>query len=216
MQKPPPEVALPRAVEAIPDDAQLIKQLQRGDTSAFDLLVGRYEKRIYQLVRRYVSNSEDARDMTQEVFLKAFEACHRFRKDAQFYTWLYRIAKNLCIDRLRKRDASCSLIYDSESNAFCIADLPAGRSASPTVVTENRELLEHIHQAVQLLSPQQREVFILRFWEGFSLKEIAEHLNRSLGTVKAHLFHGSRKVRAHLIPYLESHPLPDDNQRNAE
>ena len=96
------ERALPRCVEASFDDIQLIDQFQRGDQSVFDKLVRRYQDRTYQLAHQFLSNPEDALDITQDAFIRAYQGLPRFRRTSQFYSWLYRITVNLCIDFCRK------------------------------------------------------------------------------------------------------------------
>ena len=197
-----------RSPESLPpecyDDTELIERFQRGDTAAFDTLFTRYQKRTYRLVQRYISNREDALDLTQDAFVRAYQGLSDFKSQCQFYSWLYRITVNLCIDFLRKKARSEVLLYDSdESGELPMANIPDPRSESPAKALENKELRAHIRKAVRRLPPKQRQIFILRHWDGLSLKDIAATVGRSDGTVKAHLLHAHRNLRKHLRPYLQ-------------
>jgi len=198
----------PQNPESLPpecyDDNELIERFQQGDTAAFDTLFTRYQKRTYRLVQRYISNREDALDLTQDAFIRAYQGLGDFKSQCQFYSWLYRITVNLCIDFLRKKSRSEVLLYDSdESGELPMANIPDPRSDSPAKAVENKELRDHIRKAVRRLPPKQRQIFILRHWNGLSLKDIAATVGRSDGTVKAHLLHAHRNLRKHLRPYLQ-------------
>jgi RNA polymerase sigma-70 factor (ECF subfamily) len=185
------------------DDAELIELFQNGDTAAFDTLFTRYQKRTYRLVQRFVSNPEDASDLTQDAFIRAYQGLGDFKSQCQFYSWLYRITVNLCIDFLRKKSRSEVLLYDfDESGELPMANIADPRSESPAKAVENKELRAHIRRAVRRLPPKQRQIFILRHWNGLSLKDIAAVVGRSDGTVKAHLLHAHRNLRKHLRSYL--------------
>ena len=186
------------------NDTELIERFQQGDTAAFDTLFTRYQKRTYRLVQRFISNREDALDLTQDAFIRAYQGLGDFKSQCQFYSWLYRITVNLCIDFLRKKARSEVLLYDSdESGELPMANIPDPRSESPAKAVENKELRTHIRKAVRRLPPKQRQIFILRHWDGLSLKDIAAVVGRSDGTVKAHLLHAHRNLRKHLRPYLQ-------------
>lgn len=186
------------------DDASLIEQFQKGDTAVFDTLFTRYQKRTYRLVQRFVPNHEDALDITQDAFIRAYQGLSDFKGQCQFYSWLYRITFNLCIDFLRKQARSEVMVYESdESDELPMANFPDLRSDSPAKAAENKELRGQIRKAIRQLPPKQRQIFILRHWDGLSLKDIAVKVGRSDGTVKAHLFHAHRNLRKHLSPYLK-------------
>jgi RNA polymerase sigma-70 factor (ECF subfamily) len=196
-----------QSLESVPldcyDDAELIELFQNGDTAAFDTLFTRYQKRTYRLVQRFVSNPEDASDLTQDAFIRAYQGLGDFKSQCQFYSWLYRITVNLCIDFLRKKSRSEVLLYDfDESGELPMANIADPRSESPAKAVENKELRAHIRRAVRRLPPKQRQIFILRHWNGLSLKDIAAVVGRSDGTVKAHLLHAHRNLRKHLRSYL--------------
>ncbi|MDE0017191.1 MAG: sigma-70 family RNA polymerase sigma factor [Candidatus Poribacteria bacterium] len=200
MQSQSPESLPPECY----NDTELIERFQQGDTAAFDTLFTRYQKRTYRLVQRFISNREDALDLTQDAFIRAYQGLGDFKSQCQFYSWLYRITVNLCIDFLRKKSRSEVLLYDSdESGELPMANIPDPRSESPAKAVENKELRTHIRKAVRRLPPKQRQIFILRHWDGLSLKDIAAVVGRSDGTVKAHLLHAHRNLRKHLLPYLQ-------------
>ncbi len=197
----------PQSPESVPpecyDDTQLIEQFQSGNTAVFDTLFTRYQKRTYRLVQRFVPNHEDALDITQDAFIRAYQGLSDFKSQCQFYSWLYRITVNLCIDFLRKKARSEVMVYESdESDELPMANVPDLRSDSPAKAVENKELRAQIQKAIRQLPPKQRQIFILRHWDGLSLKDIAAAIGRSDGTVKAHLFHAHRNLRKYLRPYL--------------
>ena len=185
------------------DDAHIIEQFQEGDETVFDQLVQRYRTRTYQLAQRYVPNVEDAQDITQDAFVRAYQGLADFKRRSQFYSWLYRITVNLCIDFLRKnaryQKFACELSIDDVS-MMNLADV---KLTSPPQEAENKEMLTQLRKAIRLLTPRQQEIFMLRYWEGLALKDIAYVLGKSTGTIKAHLFHAHRNLRKHLRHYLE-------------
>lgn len=200
MQSQSPESLPPECY----DDAELIAQFQNGDTAVFDTLFTRYQKRTYRLVQRFVSNHEDALDLTQDAFIRAYQGLADFKSQCQFYSWLYRITVNLCIDFLRKKARSEVMLYESDdSEEIPMANVPDLRSESPSKALENKELRAQLRKAIRRLPPKQRQVFILRHWDGLSLKDIAATVGRSDGTVKAHLFHAHRNLRKHLRAYVQ-------------
>ena len=193
---------LPRCIQISPDDARLVEQFQQGDESVFDKLVVRYRDRTYQLAQRFVPNPEDALDITQDVFIRAYQGLAEFRRKSQFYSWLYRITVNLCIDFLRKNSRREIMTYALESDDLPMMNIADYSFTSPSKALENKELLIHLRKAIMHLPPKQREIFILRHWEGLPLNEIAGILGRSCGTVKAHLFHAHRNLRRQLRYYM--------------
>lgn len=208
----PNKEALPRCVETCHDDAQLIEQFQGGDESVFDEFVRRYQERIYRLARRFVKNREDALDITPDAFIKAYQGLSNFKRASQFYTWLYRITVNLCIDFLRKNASrEMMTIYESQSDDYPLMNIADSNLTLPSKLAENKELSAYLRKAISQLSVKQREVFILRHWEGLSLKEIAHTVGRSVGTVKAHLFYAHRNLQNSLRPYLQVEQSGDSN-----
>ena len=190
------------SVEVDSPDVQLIQRFQEGDSEVFNLLYRRYRDRIYGVICSIVSNHEDALDITQDVFLKAYQGLGNFRRVSQFYSWLYRIAINCCIDHMRRRSKHRVLSNDLVSDDVFYRHEVTRHLSPPSKPVELEEFGMFLHQAVLQLTPKQREVFTLRYKEDLSLKEIAIKMERSIGTVKAHLFQIHRKLRKMVLPYL--------------
>lgn len=183
---------------------ELVERFQQGEISAFNELVERYQGRIYNITYRYTRNPEDASDLVQEVFIKAFKALGKFQRRSAFYSWLYRVAVNVCVDFLRcksrqRQPISLDELIDSE------VALPQKRKDTlPDDAVVRTELRRKISESVLRLPPRQQTVFMLRHRDGLQLKEIAAAIGRSEGTVKAHLFHANQRMREMLTPYLRS------------
>lgn len=183
-------------------DSQLVERFQGGDPEAFDLLYLRYRNRIHGTIRSIISNPEDALDVTQDVFLKAYQGLGNFKRASQFYSWLYRITINRCIDYMRQRSKHRVISDDPVSDDVFYGNVANRHPSAPFKAVENEEFHVYLRQAVMQLSPKQREVFILRYREELPLKEIGRKMGRSTGTIKAHLFQAQRNLRALLLPYL--------------
>jgi RNA polymerase sigma-70 factor (ECF subfamily) len=167
------------------DDREAVVACQRGEREAFDRLVERYQRDVYRLCYRYVNNHEDASDMTQEVFLKAYRAIGRFRGESAFSTWLYRIAVNTCLNFRAKRrppgDPVVESLPDPEPGAFAEA--------------ERKQQSEAVRRAVSRLPEKQRATLILKVYHDLTHEEVAGILGSSVGTVKANLFHALGNLR---------------------
>ena len=184
-------------------DGFLVKRFKSGDTRAFDELVLKYQKQIYELAYNFTRHVDDAFDLSQEIFLRAFKALDKFKGEAAFYTWLYRIAKNACIDYTRKRKRYQNVALEDDI-LFSYQNSYRGISNDmPDKHAERKELEVEISKAIEQLSPRQKQVFIFRHYEGLALKEIAEKLGLRIGSVKAHLFNATRMLRKLLTPYVE-------------
>ena len=185
-------------------DQGLVERVRVGDTEAFGELVHKYQKRIYELAYSFTHNPEDAYDLSQEIFLKAFKALKRFEGKCSFYTWIYQIARNSCIDYTRRRSGvfKVPLVEDLPHDDAIIYSSSYSRNSEPRRL-EQAELGGEIKKAIQQLSPRQKQVFVLRHYEGLALREIAATLNLRIGSVKAHLFSATRKLRELLTPYLD-------------
>ena len=172
-------------------DEELVAQVQRGETAAFNILVERYQRRIYALVLGMVHHQEDAWDLAQEIFLKAYRSLKGFKGNAQFYTWLYRIALNHSIDFQRKKKGTPFVFSEAEMTEK-IPDL----SDPPDVKAMTDELKRKLHQALALLPDDQRTVVILREIDELSYQEIAHIAQCSIGTVMSRLHYGRKKLQA--------------------
>lgn len=170
---------------------------QRGDTVAFNRLVLKWEKPIYNLCLRMLRDSDEASEATQEVFLLAFKSIQRFRRDSQFSTWLYRIAANYCTSRLRKRPPGMHLSLDgSEEGAQVRQNLPAGHSFERDFLQAESDF--RVRRALEWLQPEQKIVVELKFFQDLTFEEIAGILETPLSTVKSRLYHGLESLKARL------------------
>ena len=186
-------------------DTDLIRRAQADDIDAFCLLAQRYARRIHLLAFHYCRNAQDAEDLSQEVWLKAYQALRSFRCDSSFYTWLRRITINAFLNhrrsslfRRRGETTTVQLVQiDSETSL-------ESRSTSPENIY-NRLLFESVVDALAELTPSQRLAFLLRHYEGMSYEEIANAMNCSTGTVKKGVSRAIVKLRARLAPDSETH-----------
>jgi len=185
------------------DDAHLIRAAQQGSAAAFEQLVQRYDRAVLRLTLHLTGSEEDAQDIYQEALLRAYIHLTRFRFECSFYTWIYRIATNLCLDHLRRkrsrsRELSTTNAPDGEQRE--ILDLIPDRSAaaSPERNLAGRILREHIVRALRQLSPRERMIFELRHYHGLQLRTVAGILKTSEGTVKNTLFRATHKLRLQL------------------
>ncbi len=186
------------------NDRELIEAIQAGDPTAYRGLVERYQSRIYALMCGMVRDREEARDLTQEVFIKAYNNLDRFRLESSFYTWIYRIGMNLAIDHLRKFKKRRAEEFD-DGIAARESDGSVGeayRAGDPGRSLERKQLNEQIMIALQTLSPDHRQVILLREVEGLSYKEIADALDVPEGTVMSRLYYARRKMQQLLKPQL--------------
>ena len=189
------------------DEKELVERFQNGEKDVFNELVIKYQGKIYNLVYKYVSNSETARDLSQEIFIKAFRALPRFKRQSAFYSWLYRIAINLCIDFIRQQKRGQTLSFEDLTTGGNDEMVFNDASPLPPDQVEAKELGHIIGKAVEQLPPKQQRVFNLRYHHGLQLKEIAAQLDRSEGTIKAHLHHAHKRLQTLLIPYLKNEQL---------
>lgn len=183
-------------------ELKLVERSQQGDHEAFRALVERYEARIYTLACTIVGDRELARDAAQEAFLKAYQALAGFRAKSTFYTWLYRISLNICLDvarkahRSEKADSLDRLTRSSEIVPETLFD--TGRRPDDEV--EREELRQSIQSVLNTLSPEHRTAIVLKDVEGLSQEEIAETVGCSLGTVKSRLSRARAEMRDALRP----------------
>ena len=189
------------------DEDELVNRFQNGDIEAFNPLVRKYEKKIYNLIYQQIRDRETAKDISQEVFLKAFKALPHFKGGSAFYSWIYRIAINSSIDFQRQRNRSRVLTFEELPPDADDVLRMSDSHPSPEKLLEEKELGKVIRKAVRELPPGQRQVFNLRHRRELAIKEIAVLLNRSEGTIKAHLHHAHRRLQGMLLPYLQNEPL---------
>ncbi len=185
------------------EEAALIRHAQAGSTAAFDALVRRYDRAVLRLALRFTDSEQDAQDIYQEAFLKAYRNIAKFRSESSFYTWMHRIVTNLYMDRLRNRrslretPAVITTPDGGESDLF--EHLADTHSASdPERQMLRRELGRHIRIALKRLSARERVVFQLKHFAGLKLRTIGEMLNTSEETAKNTLFRATHKLRSYL------------------
>lgn len=175
----------------------LLQRAKRGEMAAFESLVSAYERRVYSLALRSTGSEDDAADITQEVFLRAYRALDTFRGDSGFSTWLYRITANLCVDLARKKKAAQTESLDDEETA---AQVPETRGAhQPEQALENNELRRELDIALSMVSEEHRKIVILRDVAGMTYADIAAALSIEEGTVKSRLARARAALRKILI-----------------
>jgi len=176
-------------------ERQLILDAQGGNHAAFRELVGLHMRRVYDLAYSFVNDRDDAEDVAQEVFVKVYHSIEHFRQESGFATWLYRIATNASLDRLKHRKrASARLVPMNESK---IVEMQTNQE------TDNIDTSIHIERALHELPTLQRAVVILRHMDGYSTRQVSEILRCSEGTVKTHLHRGLKKMRKLLHQIVE-------------
>lgn len=191
------------------DDATLVKRCIDGDSSAFQCLVQRYQKKLFATAFGMIHNAEDALDIVQEAFLKVYRYLPKFQGNSSFYTWTYRIVVNLCIDFLRKEGRQPTKDYDDAIKQTQESQLPeatlfsSGNDYDPRKAFKDRELGEQILHAIDTLSGAHRSVIILREIEGMSYEEISQTLKCSKGTVMSRLHHARSRLRQALSDYVQ-------------
>src|SRR6476659_4961914 len=185
------------------DDSALIREAQQGNTAAFEELVRQYDRAVLRLAVHLTGSQEDGQDIYQEAFLRAYINLSRLRFECSFYTWIYRIVTNLCLDHLRRRQtrkADPQTVMDSSGQPVDVrervSDDRAG--ANPERDLMRRELGSKINQALTKLTPRERMVFELKHYQGLRLRTIGEMLNTTEETAKNTLFRATQKLRSAL------------------
>ena len=182
-------------------DEELLQAVQAGDTDSLGVLVARWEQPLFRFVYRLMPRQEDARDICQETFLRVLKKAHRFRKGSRFSTWMYQIALNLCRDQARRSRRWSLLIAETPT----LPERATGPLASqrpdedPSRIVERREMSSAVLQALERLPPEQREVLVLKEFEGMKFREIAEVLGCPESTVKSRMYYGLNAVRSNLL-----------------
>ena len=185
------------------EDDELIREAQRGQRTAFDALVRRYDQSVLRLALHMLGNEQDAQDVHQEAFIKAYRHLGNFRFECSFYTWLYRIVTNLCLDQLRRRKSRredpATVLDASGDEMDLMANITDDRSmANPAKELDRRVMSLQIGEALDKLTPRERTVFELKHYQGLKLRTIGEMLSTTEETAKNTLFRATRKLRANL------------------
>ena len=186
------------------DDTLLVREAQRGNRAAFEELVRHYDQAVLRLAIHLTGSEHEAQDIYQEAFLKAYKSVGNFRFECSFYTWIYRIVTNLCLDHLRKRQVrkeDAPVATDSSGEQYDVLDrVPDGRSgADPERDLMRRELAGRINRALDKLTPRERMVFELKHYHGLKLRTVGEVLNTTEDTAKNTLFRATQKLRGALV-----------------
>jgi RNA polymerase sigma-70 factor (ECF subfamily) len=185
-------------------DAELVARVQRGDKRAFDLLVLKYERKIFRLLARIIHNPSEIEDVAQEAFIKAYRALPQFRGDSAFYTWLYRIAINTARNWLAasgRRPSAPQAIETEEGETFNEIDNLTD-IATPESMVASREIAETVNAAIEELPEELRNAIVLREIEGMSYEDIAQSMDCPVGTVRSRIFRAREAIAARLRPLL--------------
>jgi RNA polymerase sigma-70 factor, ECF subfamily len=189
------------------NDQVLIDRLCSGDQSAFHDLVGRYKKKVYYLAYDITGDHHEAEDISQEVFMKIYRSLKTFRRDAKMSSWLHQITVNASIDSIRRKSVrrakSGSELDNVETEENLVAS--GAHNLDPVRSTESIQIQNRITQALQKISPRERVVFVMCHYNGLKLKETAEILDVTLGTVKSLLFSAIKKLRKEISPFLHEY-----------
>ncbi|MBS0660004.1 MAG: sigma-70 family RNA polymerase sigma factor [Verrucomicrobia bacterium] len=183
------------------DDLELVRRAQSGETKAFDELVTKYRSRVYAMIYQMVRNEQDAWDLAQDGFFKAWKSLDKFRFQSSFYTWLYRIVTNVSIDWLRKKQVRAEGEFDESQvhpDIEPTADITPKGDVSPERQLERGELRERLDAAIARLSPEHRQVILLKEIDGLQYHEIADVVGCSIGTVMSRLFYARKKLQTML------------------
>jgi RNA polymerase sigma-70 factor (ECF subfamily) len=188
------------------EEAELIRAVQQGDQTAFEALVRSYDQSVLGLAMNLLRSPEDARDAYQEAFLRVYKNIHSFRFDCSFYTWLYRIVTNICLDHLRKRKIrkeEPAMVETSDGMIDRTYTMEEDRAAGdPERSLWNRQLSTQIYAALEQLTPRERIVFELRHYQGMRLRTIGEVLDTTEEAAKNCLFRATQKMRAELGDFV--------------
>ena len=183
-------------------DIELIHQAKQGNENAFEQLVYRYDWIVLSIALKYTGNKDDAKDLYQEVFIRAYRGINNFQFRSEFSTWLYRIAVNVCLSykSRSKEHLKVSINEEDDDTNFTknVSEQLVYEGSSPEEAAAENELTEIVDAALETLSPRQKITFVLKHYEGYKIREIAEMLNCKEGTVKKYLFDAIKNLRKKL------------------
>ncbi len=191
------------------DDLTLVKRVRSGDQRAFKLLVERYQRKVYAVALGMLKDKEEAMDVSQEAFVKVYKYLDHFKGDSSFYTWLYRITVNICIDVMRRKGSAGGEMEEFDESAPMdlsearIGALGSRLGTNPQKSALRRELAEKIQEALAAVPEKHRAILLLREVEGMSYEDLSRTLDIPKGTVMSRLFHARAKVQKILSEYLE-------------
>lgn len=176
------------------DDLEIIESFKKGNERAFNLLVNKYQKKIYWIVRKMVLDHDETNDIVQDIFIKIHSSLKDFRGDSKFFTYIYKIAVNFSLNHLTKKKRTTNKQVDIEDDSL---DIKSDDMATDEHFDEKRKQ-KLLKEAIENLEGQQRAVFNMRFYDNLSYEEIAKILNKSVGGMKANYFHAVKKIEAYI------------------
>ncbi len=186
-------------------DNQLILNAQKGDMTAFEELVYRYDRHVLNIAKSFRNNDDDAKDIYQEVFIRVYRGLKNFQFKSEFSTWLYRITANVCItyqSRKKQHDSIDKEIGNDDDGQTTFAEyLPGELKTDDTAI--GSDLSKHINKALDTLPPKQKMAFTLKYYEDYKIKEIADIMQCNEGTIKRYLFTATNKMRERLKRVLK-------------
>jgi RNA polymerase sigma-70 factor (ECF subfamily) len=184
-----------------PEEQELFRKLQDGESDAVEFLFERYHPRVYRICLHYTGNPEDARDVAQETFVRAFRGIRQFRGDSALATWLTRIAMNLCLNLRRDQRTAANLLDQRVDHIR--TNMPPVVPKSPEEQLSRREMAEQIRHLINRLPRRERMAFVLKFYNDMKIREISEAMQISEGTVKSFLHRALITLRKALVPDLD-------------
>lgn len=188
-------------------DEDLMVMYQSGEVRAFELLLGRHRKSVYNFILRFVGDKETAEDLLQETFMRVIKGADAYKRQAKFTTWLYTIARNLCVDQTRRRKhrrhASLDAPMDTSEESGSLMDVIASNEMASDRKSVNKELFATMQRAIAGLSEEQREVFLMREFLDLPFKQIAEVVGVPENTVKSRMRYALEKLRLELDEYKD-------------
>jgi RNA polymerase sigma-70 factor (ECF subfamily) len=188
-------------------DEDLMVMYQSGEVRAFELLLGRHRKSVYNFILRFVGDKETAEDLLQETFMRVIKGADAYKRQAKFTTWLYTIARNLCVDQTRRRKhrrhASLDAPMDTSEESGTLLDVIASNEMASDRKSVNKELFATMQRAIAGLSEEQREVFLMREFLDLPFKQIAEVVGVPENTVKSRMRYALEKLRLELDEYKD-------------
>lgn len=176
------------------DDIEIIDSFKKGNEHAFNILVNKYQKKVYWIVRKMVLDHDDANDITQDIFIKIHSSLKDFRGDSKFFTYIYKISVNFCLNHISKKKRTSNREIDIEDDTLDIKSTDMGTDEH----YDEKRKQKLLKEAIENLEGQQRAVFNMRFYDNLSYEEIATMLNKSVGGMKANYFHAVKKIEAYI------------------
>ena len=176
------------------DDVEIIDSFKKGNDHAFNILVNKYQKKIYWVVRKMVLDHDEANDITQDIFIKIHSSLKDFRGDSKFFTYIYKISVNFCLNHISKKKRTSNREVDIEDETL---DIKSDDMSTDGHYDEKRKQ-KLLKEAIENLEGQQRAVFNMRFYDNLSYEEIANIMNKSVGGMKANYFHAVKKIEAYI------------------